>query len=140
MRLDDFVVPAAGEKDRGDRCENCYGCVSNRFLDPAGPDDHGFCEPVTASGHCLNVVREHRTQAADDDVHAVLEANVDVGPKPRVNLFTSHELARPSEKQAKQFQGLASESEIRAPEFQGLSDVVELKLSECLDHSAIVAI
>ena len=140
MGRDDLVVTAARNEDRRDRRKNRDGCVSKCFLNPAGPRTHRFCEPVTATGHGLNVVREHRSQTADDDIQAVIEADIDLGPKLAVNLFASDELPRSGEKQAKEIERLSGQTESFAAELQRLASFVELKLPECQDHAAIVAI
>src|SRR5437870_1055602 len=100
-----LVVPGARKENRQNRCENRDGCVGDESTtpmgdSPAGPwlRGHRFDESITLPRHRLDVSRARAlaakgcSEAADDDVEAVIEVDVAIRPQPALDLFTSNQL------------------------------------------------
>jgi hypothetical protein len=86
------------------------------FRQPSlGLRGHGFDESIPLPRHRLNVSRaraliaKDRSEAADDDVKAVIEVDVPIGPQPALDLVTRDQLAGPLEQQTEHIDGLSAE-------------------------------
>jgi hypothetical protein len=107
---------------------------------PLGPGAHRFDESVALPRRRLDVARarapvtKDRSQATDDNVEAVIDVDVRVGPQPALDLFTRDQLARPFEQQAEQIESLPVQPDGSTFSPQGPSLIVELEVSKRLDH------
>ena len=94
LRRNKLVVPGVRKENRQNRCENRDGRVGREWATPmarllrrpsVGPRGHRFDESITLPRHRLNVSRaralvaKDRSEAADDDVEAVMKVDVPVG-------------------------------------------------------------
>ena len=104
---------------------------------------HSFDESITLPRHRLNVSRARAlvakdcSEAADDDVQAVIKVYVPISPQPALDLFTSNQFAGPFEQQTEQIDGLSRQPHGLAASDQPPSAIVELEVAERLYHGRI---
>ncbi len=118
-----------------------YQLVGERPIRRALPAAHVGEKSITFSWDRLYVawapaaVAQNGPQAIQQDIEAVLQIRLTVGPQLVLNLLAGNQLTRTLDQQAEKIKRLAGEFDRPAPAAESPQAFVQLELSKLLQHS-----